>query len=52
MAAGKNSRAAGEAERRQTIAERRLAAKEAEMVGSRGTGSIKSQSGDDAKESK
>ncbi|MGA7204791.1 MAG: protein translocase subunit SecD [Specibacter sp.] len=52
VATGKNARAAGEAERRQTIAERRLAAKEAEMVGSRGAGSTKPQSGDDAKESK
>ncbi|ALE06104.1 preprotein translocase subunit SecD [Arthrobacter sp. ERGS1:01] len=51
VASGKNARAAGEAERRQTIAERRLAAKEAEMAGSRGSGSAKSQSGDDAKES-
>ncbi|WP_104087449.1 protein translocase subunit SecD [Arthrobacter sp. GMC3] len=52
VATGKNARAAGEAERRQTIAERRLAAKEAEMVGSRGTGAVKPKSGDDAKESK
>ncbi|MGO4384949.1 protein translocase subunit SecD [Specibacter sp. RAF43] len=51
VAKGKNARAAGEAERRQTIAERRLAAKQAEMVGSRGTGSTASEAGDDAKES-
>ncbi|MHA7269218.1 protein translocase subunit SecD [Arthrobacter sp. HLT1-20] len=49
---GKNARAAGEAERRQTIAERRLAAKEAELVGSRGAGAAKSESNDDSKENK
>ncbi|MHA7305104.1 protein translocase subunit SecD [Arthrobacter sp. TMN-49] len=49
---GKNARAAGEAERRQTIAERRLAAKDAELVGSRGAGAAKSESDDDSKESK
>lgn len=48
---GKNVRAAGEAERRQTIAERRLAAKEAEMVGSKGAGAAQSESSD-SKESK
>lgn len=52
---GKNIRAAGEAERRATIAERRLAAKqaaekEAQMVGSRGAGA--SDAGDDSKENK
>jgi preprotein translocase subunit SecD len=50
VAKGKNAKAAGEAERRQTIAERRLAAKEAEMVGSRGAGAAKSESSDDSKE--
>ena len=50
VAKGKNARAAGEAERRQTIAERRLAAKEAELVGSRGAGAAKSESSDDSKE--
>lgn len=49
---GKNARAAGEAERRQTIAERRLAAKENEMAGSRGAGAAKPESSDDSKESK
>ncbi|POH58805.1 protein translocase subunit SecD [Arthrobacter glacialis] len=49
---GKNARAAGEAERRQTIAERRLAAKEAELVGSRGAGAAKSESNEDSKENK
>ena len=52
VAKGRNARAAGEAERRQTIAERRLAAKEAEMVGSRGAGAKKSEPSDDSKESK
>ncbi|MFQ4149043.1 protein translocase subunit SecD [Arthrobacter sp. LAPM80] len=50
VAKGKNARAAGEAERRQTIAERRLAAKEKQMVGSRGAGAAKSESSDDSKE--
>ncbi|ALE92238.1 preprotein translocase subunit SecD [Arthrobacter alpinus] len=48
----KNARAAGEAERRQTIAERRLAAKQEQMAGSRVSGSSKSESSDDSKESK
>lgn len=52
VAKGKNARAAGEAERRQTIAERRLAAKEHEMAGSSGTRDAKSTSSDDSKESK
>lgn len=52
VAKRKNARAAGEAERRQTIAERRLAAKEAELVGSRGAGAAKSESNDDSKENK
>ncbi|RAN79689.1 protein translocase subunit SecD [Bacillus sp. SRB_336] len=52
VAKGKNARAAGEAERRQTIAERRLAAKEAEMVGSRRAGAKKSEPSDDSKETK
>ena len=49
---GKNARAAGEAERRQTIAERRLAAKQEQMVGSRSSGSSKPGSSEDSKESK
>ncbi|MDJ0315939.1 protein translocase subunit SecD [Arthrobacter antibioticus] len=49
---GKNARAAGEAERRQTIAERRLAAKETQLVGSRGAGTAKSESRDDSEEKK
>jgi preprotein translocase subunit SecD len=52
VARGKNARAAGEAERRQTIAERRLAAKEAQMVGSRGAGAKKPEPRDDSKEGK
>ncbi|MEO6531007.1 MAG: protein translocase subunit SecD [Specibacter sp.] len=52
VAKGKNARAAGEAERRQTIAERRLATKQAELVGSRGAGAPKSESNDDSKENK
>ena len=53
VAKGKNIRAAGEAERRQTIAERRLAAKEKEMAstGGRSAASAKSESSDDSKES-
>lgn len=52
VARGKNRRAAGEAERRQTIAERRLAAKEAEMASSSSlAGTAKSESRDDSKES-
>ncbi|WP_425861650.1 protein translocase subunit SecD [Arthrobacter sp. TWP1-1] len=47
---GKNARAAGEAERRQTIAERRLAAKEGQMVGSSAAGAAKPESSDDSKE--
>ncbi|MDJ0313349.1 protein translocase subunit SecD [Arthrobacter sp. H35-D1] len=52
VAKGKNARAAGEAGRRQTIAERRLAAKEHEMAGSSGAGAAKSTPSDDSKESK
>ena len=52
VAKGKNARAAGEAERRQTIAERRLAAKEHQMVGSGNPGAAKSTTSDDSKESK
>jgi preprotein translocase subunit SecD len=48
---GKNAAAAGEAERRQTIAERRLAAKQAAMAGSRGAGAEKTEASDDSKES-
>src|SRR5690606_2820320 len=53
VAKGKNVRAAGEAERRQTIAERRLAAKEKEMAasGSRTRGAAKPDASDDSKES-
>ena len=51
MASGKNARAAGEAERRQTIAERRLAAKQEQMVGTGASASAKSESKDDSKES-
>ncbi len=51
VAKGRNARAAGEAERRQTIAERRLAAKDAQMVGSRGAGAKKPEPSDDSKES-
>ncbi|AIY00582.1 Protein-export membrane protein [Arthrobacter sp. PAMC 25486] len=53
VATGKNTRAAGEAERRQTIAERRLAAKEKEMAGTggRSAAAAKSESSDDSKES-
>jgi preprotein translocase subunit SecD len=55
VAKGKNARAAGEAERRQTIAERRLeaktsAAKESQMAGSKGAGSAKPAPSDDSKE--
>src|SRR6185312_5743351 len=52
VAKGKNARAAGEAERRQTIAERRLAAKEKEMAGTggRSNGASASGSSDDSKE--
>ncbi len=52
VAKGKNARAAGEAERRQTIAERRLAAKEKEMAGTggRSNGASTSGSSDDSKE--
>ncbi|MHA7176422.1 protein translocase subunit SecD [Arthrobacter sp. Sr24] len=46
VAKGKNVRAAGEAERRQTIAERRLAAKEEQMAGSRGAGDAQPESSD------
>ncbi len=54
VAKGKNARAAGEAERRQTIAERRLAAKEHQMVGSgnRNADAAKPAASDDSKESK
>lgn len=48
IAKGKNAKAAGEAERRQTIAERRLAAKESEMAASRGA---KTSTDADSKES-
>lgn len=53
VAKGKNTRAAGEAERRQTIAERRLAAKEKEMAGTggRNAAAATSESSDDSKES-
>ncbi|ALV45552.1 preprotein translocase subunit SecD [Arthrobacter alpinus] len=52
VAKGKNARAAGEAERRQTIAERRLAAKESQMVGSNAAGAATPESSDDSKENK
>ena len=52
VAKGKNAKAAGEAERRQTIAERRLAAKEHQMVGSNGARPTESGSSDDSKENK
>lgn len=51
VAAGKNARAAGEAERRQTIAERRFAAKQQDGAGAAGNGSVKSESSADSKES-
>ncbi|WP_449372972.1 protein translocase subunit SecD [Arthrobacter psychrolactophilus] len=47
---GKNARAAGEAERRQTIAERRLAAKESQMAGSSAAKAAQPESSDDSKE--
>ncbi len=49
---GKNAPAAGEAERRQTIAERRLAAKEHQMAGSSGSTAAKSASSENSKENK
>ncbi len=51
---GKNSGALAEAERRQTIAERRLAARQEQMAGSRGAGSPSPSNGsqDAAKENK
>ncbi|PYI37063.1 protein translocase subunit SecD [Arthrobacter psychrolactophilus] len=47
---GKNARAAGEAERRQTIAERRLAAKESQMAGTSAAKAAQPESSDDSKE--
>ncbi len=51
-AKGKNSGAQAEAERRQTIAERRLAARQEQMAGSKGAGSASNGSQGAAKENK
>lgn len=48
---GKNAKAAGEAERRQTIAERRLAAKESEMANANSSKTRSTDASDDSKES-
>ncbi|WP_026555005.1 protein translocase subunit SecD [Arthrobacter sp. 35W] len=52
VAKGKNAGAAAEAERRQTIAERRLAAKQEQMAGTRGSGSADTAGNDKTEESK